>query len=89
MADETNTIEQLIVDMRRRLKKTPRVLPVFESLLEHLEHVDVTEAEHEEIVKWLHFAVRSPRMAELVYCLARLVVQATSGPEPSPPPMRN
>ena len=64
MADETNTIEQLIVDMRRRLKKTPRVLPVFESLLEHLEHVYVPEAEHEQALDRL---------------LAEVVVDAVDG----------
>ena len=88
MADETNTIEELIADMRHRIRRMPRVIPVLESLLEHLKHADVTEADHEEIVKWLHFAVRSPRMAELVYCMARLVTQRDPK-KPAVPSMRN
>ena len=71
-ADETS-IEVLIADIRCRLGKQPRLIHVFELLLEHLEHVEVSASEQEKALGWLRYAVESPRMAELVYGMARLI----------------
>lgn len=73
MPTRADEIEALIADIRSRLGKRPRLIHVFELLLEHLEHVDLSASEQEEAVQWLHYAVKSPKMAELIYSLARLV----------------
>ena len=74
MADETRTKEALIADIRLRIEKMPDVIAVFESVLEHFEHADMTREERAEVIGWLHFAVRLPEMTVLVYQMAQLVL---------------
>ena len=89
MPARANEIEALIADIRDRLGKRPRLIHVLDLLLEHLEHVEISASEQEEALGWLRYAVRSPRMAELVYGMARLIQPEIANENRATRPARN